>query len=92
MKGLDFKTKENQKGRTMKDQIENRMRELQAEFDSGKKAVVELESKQVNIRNTMLRISGAIQVLEELLEEENVKRPEAEQSVNGIAAVSVGAE
>jgi ABC-type transporter Mla subunit MlaD len=37
------------------------------EYDSGQKMLAELEAKQANLRDTLLRISGAIQVLEELL-------------------------
>lgn len=33
--------------------------------------LAELEAKQANMRNTLLRISGAIQVLEELIAAEN---------------------
>lgn len=47
-------------------QLEQRLQELRAEFESGQKMLADLESKQVNLRDTMLRISGAIQVLEEL--------------------------
>ena len=50
----------------MKQQLDQRLNELRAEFESGQKMLSELESKQANLRDTMLRISGAIQVLEEL--------------------------
>ncbi|AKB18676.1 hypothetical protein MSWHS_1813 [Methanosarcina sp. WWM596] len=42
------------------------MNELRTEFESGQKMFADLESKQANLRDTLLRISGAIQVLEEL--------------------------
>jgi len=51
----------------MKNVLEKRLDELKREFESGQKMVSELEAKQSNIRTTLLRISGAIQVLEELL-------------------------
>lgn len=51
----------------MKDSLEKRLSELISEFESGKKALSDLEIKQNNLRNTLLRISGAIQVLEEEL-------------------------
>lgn len=47
-------------------QLEQRLQELRAEFESGQKMLADLENKQANLRDTMLRISGAIQVLEEL--------------------------
>lgn len=51
----------------MKEQLEKRLDELKAEFTSGQEVMAELETKQANLRNTLLRISGAIQVLEEEL-------------------------
>ena len=51
----------------MKDQLEQRLKELKAEFESGQKMLAELEAKQANLRDSLLRISGAIQVLEEEL-------------------------
>lgn len=55
----------------MKHQLEQRLKELKAEFESGQKALADLEIKQANLRNTLLRISGAIQVLEEELAKES---------------------
>lgn len=49
----------------MKEQLEKRLAELKAEFESGQKAMADLEAKQANLRDTLLRISGAIQILEE---------------------------
>lgn len=54
----------------MKEQLEQRLQSLKAEFDSGQKMLAELEAKQTNLRSTLFRISGAIQVLEEMLAEE----------------------
>lgn len=51
----------------MREQLEQRLNQLKAEFEAGQKMLAELEAKQANIRETMLRISGAIQVLEEEL-------------------------
>lgn len=52
----------------MKQQLEQRLNELRSEFESGQKALAELENRQADLRNTLLRISGAIQVLEEELD------------------------
>jgi len=49
----------------MKEQLEKRLAELKSEFEAGQKMMTELESKQSNLRDTLLRISGAIQILEE---------------------------
>jgi hypothetical protein len=54
------------RGLIMKPQLEQRLQELRVEFESGQKMLADLENKQANLRDTMLRISGAIQVLEEL--------------------------
>lgn len=51
----------------MKQQLEQRLKSLKAEFASGKEVMQELEAKQASLRDTLLRISGAIQVLEEEL-------------------------
>ncbi len=51
----------------MREQLEQRLKELKAEFESGQKMLAELEAKQANVRESLLRISGAIQVLEEEL-------------------------
>lgn len=49
----------------MKKQLEKRLTELKSEFEAGQKMMAELENKQSNLRDTLLRISGAIQILEE---------------------------
>ena len=51
----------------MREQISNRLQELQTEFEVGQKVMAELEIRQANLRSTLLRIGGAMQVLEELL-------------------------
>lgn len=51
----------------MKEQLGQRLTELKAEFESGQKMLAELDAKQANLRETLLRISGAILVLEEEL-------------------------
>lgn len=51
----------------MKEQLEERLRELKADFETGQQQLAELEGKQTELRQTMLRISGAVQVLEEEL-------------------------
>lgn len=54
----------------MKAQLEKRLSELKSEFESGQKMLADLEKKRTEVEATMLRISGAIQVLEELLKAE----------------------
>lgn len=75
----------------MKEQIELRLKELKAEFESGQKMLNDLEVRQAGLRNTLIRISGAIQVLEELLNRESaekqtpevVKAPELQKVASG---------
>ena len=55
----------------MREQLEQRLTELKAEFEAGQKMLADLEAKQANLRDSLLRISGAIQVLEEELVKEN---------------------
>ncbi|MFN8495855.1 MAG: hypothetical protein U0350_50145 [Caldilineaceae bacterium] len=50
----------------MRQQLEHRLQELKTEFNAGQKMLADLEARQVQLRETLLRISGAIQVLEEL--------------------------
>jgi len=57
----------------MKQQLEQRLKELRAEYASGQKALAELENKQTALRNTLIRINSAIQVIEEELSKESIK-------------------
>ena len=52
----------------MQQQIQSRIAVLKSEFETGQTKLQELELQQSRIRETLLRISGAIQVLEEMLE------------------------
>lgn len=51
----------------MREQLEQRLKELKSEFTSGQQALADLESQKAHLTETLLRISGAIQVLEEEL-------------------------
>ncbi len=66
----------------MREQLEQRLQELRTEFRAGEKLLAELEAKQMNLRSSMLRISGAIQVLEELLHSEQEGNQESVNSEN----------
>ena len=56
----------------MRDQVEQRLAELRSEYQAGQKMLADLEAKQDELRQTLLRISGAVQVLEELLQPEQM--------------------
>jgi prefoldin subunit 5 len=51
----------------MHEQLQKRLAELKQEYRAGQLQMSELETQQTRLRETMLRISGAIQVLEEVL-------------------------
>lgn len=52
----------------MRTQLQQRLQELKQEFAAGQARTRELEAEQQRLRETLLRISGAIQVLEEELD------------------------
>ena len=54
----------------MQEQLRGRLEQLKKEFETGQARLRELETEQTYTRETLLRISGAIQVLEEALEQE----------------------
>ena len=60
----------------MEEKLKKRLQQLQEEFNKGQLRLKELEEESMQVRNTLLRISGAIQVLEETLKEED-------ETVNG---------
>ncbi|MDI3467118.1 MAG: hypothetical protein OJF50_005939 [Nitrospira sp.] len=51
----------------MREQLERRLETLKKEFATGRARATELEQQQTTLHQTLLRISGAIQVLEEEL-------------------------
>jgi prefoldin subunit 5 len=51
----------------VQEQIESRLDELKQEFTRGQARFQEVDAQQSALRETLLRISGAIQVLEEVL-------------------------
>ena len=60
----------------MQEQLRRRLEELKKEFETGQARLRELEAEQAYTRETLLRISGAIQVLEEALAQEGPKPDE----------------
>lgn len=50
----------------MNEKVQARLSELRAEFDKGQRELAQLDERRQELRNTLFRISGAIQVLEEL--------------------------
>ncbi|HSC80685.1 MAG TPA: hypothetical protein VLC08_10045 [Chitinolyticbacter sp.] len=54
----------------MQQQLQARLAQLREEFESGQQVLAELERRHTEVSNTLQRIGGAIQVLEELLASE----------------------
>jgi uncharacterized protein (DUF3084 family) len=52
---------------TLEEQLKQRLEELKAEGLKGQQMLMETESQAQNIKESLLRINGAIQVLEEEL-------------------------
>ena len=74
----------------MKEQMEERLRMLHAEFNAGQEILTDLETRQADVRNTLVRMSGAIQVLEELLTQQETSselKPDAvSETATAVAA------
>lgn len=54
----------------MNDAVARRAAELRAELQKGSEELARLDARRAELRDTMLRIAGALQVLEELSREE----------------------
>jgi hypothetical protein len=54
----------------MNEQIEKRLKALEEEYQSGRRMLAELEAKEAAVKGSLLRISGAIQVLREFVPQE----------------------
>ena len=55
----------------MRERLEQRLTELRADFERGQQTLDQLETQATTVRQTLLRISGAIQVLEEELSDDD---------------------
>lgn len=53
----------------MQEQLKKRLESLKAEYNKGQQVLSSLQQQQAETQETLVRISGAIQVLEEVLEE-----------------------
>ena len=51
----------------MQEQLKARLEELKKEYETGQARLRELETDTQYVRETLLRISGAIQVIQEML-------------------------
>ena len=70
----------------MREQIQKRIEALKKELETGQAALQNVERQRTYLHETALRITGAIQVMEELLaESQSVSRRDAEPVDVGIA-------
>lgn len=68
----------------MREQLAQRLKDLKAEFESGQKMLADLEAQQARLRDTLLRISGAIQVIEEELGKAAPPQERSAEQSNGL--------
>jgi septal ring factor EnvC (AmiA/AmiB activator) len=74
---------------TVREQVQSRMRELQREYDRGEQQLRELVQQEAALRETLLRISGALQVLRELIAAENGENAENQETAGPEPAPAV---
>jgi chromosome segregation ATPase len=55
-------------GEGMKEQLNARLQQLKNEYEAGQRMLADLDARAQEVRSTLLRIGGAIQVLEEELQ------------------------
>lgn len=76
-----------------RDPMEQRLHDLRAEYERGLRGMARLDEQRRDLQRTLLRISGAVQVLEELLEQDQVISPTGSpetQTSNGTVPRAVG--
>ena len=50
-------------------QLQQRLQALKSEFEAGNQMLTDIQKKESDLKETLIRISGAIQVLEEEIEQ-----------------------
>ena len=76
----------------MQENITGRLEELSNEYETGRTRLAELEAAASDLRQTLLRIEGAMIALRELTGEQPAEDAEALSASAENGAVSVGAE
>lgn len=64
----------------MRVQLEQRLAELKKELENGQNMLADLDARRAGLKETLLRISGAVQVLEEELAKDSRENGKAAQS------------
>jgi len=75
----------------MNQRLIERMKKLEEEFQTGQLHLAELEARESDLRSRLLRISGAIQVLRELLDEQGSPKPEPRPALEKIVSTATAA-
>lgn len=57
----------------MKEEIHQRLEVLRGEYEKGQARLRELQQQELHLQETLLRISGAMQILTELLEQSSIE-------------------
>lgn len=65
--------------------MKKRLHQLNAELDKGRQRMRVLDRERQDLRDTMLRISGAIRVLEEMLAQQEGQHEEADARLPTVA-------
>ena len=73
----------------MQEQLRLRLDELKKEFETGQSRFQELERQQTHLRETLLRISGAIQILEEMLASGNSQQQDHPANSQGAGSIPI---
>ena len=72
----------------MNELIEKRLKALEEEYQSGRRMLAELEAKEAAVKGSLLRISGAIQVLREFAPAEAAPEAGPMEAMAASASVS----
>jgi prefoldin subunit 5 len=73
----------------MREQAKLRLEELKKEFETGQSQLQELDRQQTRLRETLLRISGAIQILDEMLASENSRPQDHPANDQGAGSIPI---
>lgn len=69
----------------MRERLTARLQALREEYQNGRRMLADLDERREELHQTLLRISGAMQVVEELLAAPEAEGPPA--PTNGVAEV-----
>jgi hypothetical protein len=66
----------------MREMMESRRSDLAAELERGERVLAEMNARQGELRANLLRISGAMQMLDELLAAETPNEPHLQRAAS----------